>query len=411
MGVPSPILQAEPAASPLPGNPTLLHTIGLMSGTSLDGVDGVLMRWQPAPEVLASASRPLPAHLQAELLALNTSGPDELHRAAVAAHQLVGVYAEVALALCQQAGLRPQQVAALGAHGQTVRHHPPGARVRGQQAGASAKFPAYTLQLNQPALLAELTGIGVVHDFRSRDVAAGGQGAPLVPAFHAQVFGQPGRGVGVLNLGGMANLTWLPGNGQVLGSDTGPGNVLLDLWCQRHTGQPFDADGRWAATGTAHAGLLEYLLSEEPYFALSGPKSTGRDLFNAAWLDQALQDAARQPALADVAGLAPADVQATLVELTAASAAAAMPEAARLPGTELLVCGGGALNATLMAALQRRLPGCVVQPTSARGWPVQWVEAAAFAWLTWRFLHGQHGNEPSVTGAQGPRILGSWMPA
>lgn len=406
------------AHSPLPQG-TVLHTIGLMSGTSLDGVDGVLMRWHPTPEAVASVSLPLPAGLQAELLALNTSGPDELHRAAVAVDHLVRVYARAALALCQQAGLNPRDVAAVGAHGQTVRHHPPGALLRGQRAGASPDFPAYTLQLNQPALLAELTSMSVVHDFRSRDVAAGGQGAPLVPAFHAQVFGQPGRGVGVLNVGGMANLTWLPGNGQVLGSDTGPGNVLLDLWCQRHTGQPFDADGAWAATGKAHAGLLDYLLATEPYFALSGPKSTGRDLFNAAWLEQALQAAARQPALSGVAGLSPADIQATLVELTAASAAAAMPETARLPlaaqshepSIDLLVCGGGALNHTLMAALQRRLPGCTVQPTSACGWPVQWVEAAAFAWLTWRFLQGQHGNEPSVTGAQGPRILGSWVPA
>ncbi|MCU0931152.1 MAG: anhydro-N-acetylmuramic acid kinase [Serpentinimonas sp.] len=406
------------ALSPLSPSP-VVHTIGLMSGTSLDGVDGVLMRWHPAPEVLASVSLPLPAGLQAALLALNTPGQDELHRAAVAGDQLVRVYAQAALSLCQQAGLRPDEVAAVGAHGQTVRHHPPGAVLRGQRAGVSPDFPAYTLQLNQPALLAELTGLAVVHDFRSRDVAAGGQGAPLVPAFHAQVFGHPGRGVGVLNLGGMANLTWLPGDGQVLGSDTGPGNVLLDLWCQRHTGQPFDADGAWAASGKAHAGLLDYLLATEPYFALSGPKSTGRDLFNAAWLEQALQAATRQPGLSGVAGLSPADIQATLVELTAASAAAALPEAARAstarqgsgPGIELLVCGGGALNRTLMAALQRRLPGCVVQPTSARGWPVQWVEAAAFAWLTWRFLQGQHGNEPSVTGAQGPRILGSWVPA
>jgi anhydro-N-acetylmuramic acid kinase len=387
-----------------------------MSGTSLDGVDGVLMRWQPAPQVLASASLPLPAHLQAELLSLNSPGPDELHRAAVAAHQLVHVYADVALELCRVAGINPQDVSAVGAHGQTVRHHPPGARLRGQQAGATPDFPAYTLQLNNPALLAELTGMAVVHDFRSRDVAAGGQGAPLVPAFHAQVFGQAGHGVGVLNVGGMANLTWLPGNGQVLGSDTGPGNVLLDLWCLRHTGQPFDADGRWAATGAAHMGLLEYLLNSEPYFALAGPKSTGRDLFNAAWLDESLARAASQPGLSGVAGLSPAEVQATLVELTAASAAAAMPDAARngglpQPGMDMLVCGGGALNGSLMAALQRRLPGCKVQTTAARGWPVQWVEAAAFAWLAMRFLGGQHGNEPSVTGAQGPRILGSWVPA
>lgn len=376
-----------------------------MSGTSLDGVDGVFMSLVPGhAAVLAECSLPFPQALREELLALNHSGDDELHRAAVASHQLVLLYAQAVQSLLAQTGLAACDVRAIGAHGQTVRHHPPGAQLRQRTVSATtADFPPYTLQLNQPALLAELTGICVVADFRSRDMAAGGQGAPLVPAFHRQVFGRPGQATAVVNIGGMANLTALTADGRVLGLDTGPGNVLLDLWCARHTGQHFDANGAWSATGTVHGPLLTRLL-DEPYFAQAGIKSTGRDLFNAPWLEQHLTG------LEDVP---PADVQATLVALTAQTIARAIESQAwkESQPQEVLVCGGGARNDALMRALQQRLPGARVLGTAERGWPESLVEAAAFAWLAQQAIEGRPGNEPQVTGATGPRILGAIYPA
>lgn len=376
-----------------------------MSGTSLDGVDGVLVDFAVhPPRVLASHGLPLPERLRAELLALNRSGVDELHRGAVASHQLVLLYAQVVQALLQDSGLAAANVMAIGAHGQTVRHHPPGCTVREQTVRAQdPEFPPYTLQLNQPALLAELSGITVVADFRSRDLAAGGQGAPLVPAFHRQVFGRTDRSVAVVNIGGIANVTALPADGQVLGLDTGPGNVLLDLWCHRHTGAPYDEGGGWAAQGQVHAGLLQRLL-DEPYFARSGLKSTGRDLFHASWLQQRLEGFETVPAV---------DVQATLLALTAQSIATSigtMPWGGQALA-EVLVCGGGAHNRTLMGALQDLMPGCEVKTTAAQGWTVSLVEAAAFAWLARQTLSHLPGNLPEVTGARGPRILGAIYPA
>ncbi len=359
-----------------------------MSGTSLDGVDGVLMDLpdgQPA-RVLADASAPLPPDLRQELLALNTPGPNELHRAAVAACGLVAVYADVVSRLLRDSGTPAQAVRAMGAHGQTVRHAP------GHQ-------PGYTWQLNQPALLAEHTGITVVADFRSRDVAAGGQGAPLVPAFHRAVMGRPGQAVAIVNVGGMANVSALHASGLTQGCDSGPGNVLLDLWCQQHTGQAFDAGGAWAAQGQVHGGLLHTLLAE-PYFRPATVKSTGRDLFHGPWLDACLQS---------FPGLAAVDVQATLVELTARSIADTL---AHLGHWErVYVCGGGAHNRLLMERLQALMGSVPVATTAALGWPVSQVEAAAFAWLAQRALAGLPGNEPQVTGARGPRVLGAIYPA
>ena len=283
-----------------------------MSGTSLDGVDGVLVDFSPGD------SLPLRVHAHAhaafapayagELLALNSSGPDELHRAALCANALARVYAQVVADLLARAKLSPSQIRAIGAHGQTVRHRP------GEFDGIG-----YTLQLNNPALLAELSGIDVVADFRSRDVAAGGQGAPLVPAFHRAVFARPGETVAVLNLGGIGNLTVLAADGSTLGFDCGPGNALMDAWCQRHAGKAFDADGAWAASGGVIDALLR-ALQAEPFFAQAPPKSTGRDRFNPGWLDARIQ------AVSDAANpLRPQDVQATLTELTAWAAAEATP--------------------------------------------------------------------------------------
>lgn len=371
------------------------HFIGLMSGTSLDGVDGVLAHFdaQGRPAVQAHAHRPFAPALRDELLALNTPGPDELHRAALAANQLAEAQAEVVATLLRTAGLAPGQIRAIGAHGQTVRHRP------GEFDGLG-----YTLQLNQGALLAERSGIDVVCDFRSRDVAAGGQGAPLVPAFHARVFGQQAGPCAVLNLGGMANLTLLPGPGKaapVRGFDCGPGNVLLDFWIQRHLGHHYDDQGRWAAGGQVLPALLARLL-EAPFLQAAPPKSTGRDLFNPAWLDAWLGEAL---------GTAPAqDVQATLAEFTARCAADAL--LAEAAGTvQLLCCGGGALNTDLMRRLRTLLPAVRVRSTEAAGLPPLQVEAAAFAWLAWTFCHRQAGNRPEVTGARGLRVLGALYPA
>ena len=369
--------------------PSALY-IGLMSGTSLDGVDGVLADFSGARmRVLAHASQPLPEPLRAELLALNAPGENELHRAALAGNALVRCYAEVVAQLLQSQGLPASAVRAIGAHGQTVRHRP------GEFDGTG-----YTLQLNSPALLAERCGITVVADFRSRDVAAGGQGAPLVPAFHQGVFGQPGETVLVANIGGISNLSVLGADGSVLGFDCGPGNALMDFWCQRHTGQPYDDGGAWAATGQVLPALLQDLW-REPFFHQPPPKSTGRDLFHPDWLQVRLD---RYP------GAAPADVQATLTELTAK--AVAVSASSYINNSKLLtICGGGAFNAYLMQRLQALLPQLQVQTTDALGLPALQVEAAAFAWLARQALEGQPGNLESVTGARGARVLGGIYPA
>lgn len=363
--------------------------IGLMSGTSLDGVDGVLAEIdEHRVAVQAHRHRPFDDTLRAELLALNASGPDELHRAALAANGVARHYAEVVAGLLTDSGTDPALVVALGAHGQTVRHRP-----------LAFDGTGYTLQLLNAALLAERTGIDVVADFRSRDVAAGGQGAPLVPAFHARCFADAAADVAVLNLGGIANLTLLPAAGPVRGFDCGPGNALMDLWNLEHRGTAYDDGGRWAAGGRVDPALLTQWLAE-PFFALPPPKSTGRDLFHRGWLQ------ARLPA----AALPAQDVMATLAELTARSAADALRREA--PATaRLVVCGGGAFNAHLMARLAALLPGVAVQGSGSAGVPPDQVEALAFAWLAWAFDERRAGNLVAVTGAAGPRVLGALYPA
>ena len=369
--------------------------IGLMSGTSMDGVDGVLVDFgtgaHPAPHVVADAHVAMPPALGAEFLALNAPGPDELQRAALAANALARLQADVVGRLLAKAHVEPDAVRAVGSHGQTVRHRP------GEFDGTG-----FTLQLNNGALLAESCRIDVVCDFRSRDVAAGGQGAPLVPAFHRDVFGGTAPRA-VLNVGGIANLTLLPAtpSSTLGGFDTGPGNALMDHWCRLHTDAPYDDGGRWAAGGQVDGALLAELLADA-YFRKAPPKSTGRDLFNADWLAQAL---ARAPATR-----APADVQATLLELTARSAIDALR--AQAPATrELLVCGGGALNGALMARLAALWPGLAVATTDSAGLPAQQVEATAFAWLARQFCERLPGNHPGVTGAAGLRVLGALYPA
>ncbi|MGP1677034.1 MAG: anhydro-N-acetylmuramic acid kinase [Burkholderiales bacterium] len=358
--------------------------VGLMSGTSLDGVDAALVDFAArTPALIGTAYLPFPLPLKAELHALQAPGPNELDRAARAGNALSRLYAEAVLALLKQADIPPAVIRTCGCHGQTIRHRP--------DAG-------YSLQIGNPALLAELTGIGVVADFRSRDIAAGGQGAPLVPAFHAAVFGADARHRVIVNIGGIANLSDLPARGAVAGFDTEPGNVLLDLWIHRHLGKEHDSAGAWAQNGTVLAEVLAAMLAD-PYFVRRPPKSCGRDLFNSAWLEKfALQRAAAQ------------DVQATLAELSARSIAGAVDQ--HCPqADELYICGGGAHNLDLFERLRRSLPQCHIDTTAALGTDPDWVEAIAFAWLAKQTLAGRPSSLPAVTGAGGERILGAIYPA
>ena len=356
---------------------------GLMSGTSLDGVDAVVVDFSAGqPRTLATFWLPYPAAIRQQALQLQAAQHDEIHSAALLANELARCYAEAVREVLAGAGVDAAQVAAIGCHGQTIRHQP---------------AAGYSIQLNNPALLAELTGIAVVADFRSRDIAAGGQGAPLVPAFHAAVFADPQRHRVILNLGGIANLTDLNPGQPVRGFDCGPGNLLMDAWIERHRGQRYDEGGEWAAQGQVLPDLLQRLLADD-FFAASPPKSCGRDEFNSDWLDARLAGGER-----------PEDVQATLLELTAVSVAAAIGRWCGIP-RELFVCGGGARNDALMARLQHHLPDCRVAGTDSLGQPADGVEAVAFAWLAWRTLRGEPGNLAEVTGAAGPRVLGAIYP-
>ena len=358
-----------------------------MTGTSLDGIDAVLAAFPDGrPQARAHVHHLLADDLREALLSLNRPGDDELRRAAVAGQHLARACAAAVGDLLADAGVQARHVRAIGAHGQTVRHQP--------EAG-------YTIQVNAPATLAELTGIDVVADFRSRDVAAGGQGAPLAPAFHAAAFrGESPRAV--VNIGGISNLTGLPALGidaPVLGFDCGPGNVLIDAWAAEHLGEPVDRDGRWAAGGRVQAPLLAALL-DDPYFALAPPKSTGRDRFNPDWLEGRL---------ARVPGVDPQDVQATLTQLTAMVIGEAIgryyDEAA-----EVVVCGGGAFNANLMARLAEACSPRPVVSSAALGVAPDQVEALAFAWLAREFVERRCANLPAVTGAGGRRRLGALYP-
>jgi len=355
-----------------------------MSGTSADGVDAVLLDLSgPTPLQLAARYQAFAPELRQRILRLQSPSGDELHEAALLAGELSRAYAQCANALLAEAGVVAGDVCAIGCHGQTVRHRP--------DAG-------YTLQLVNGALLAELTRICVVCDLRSRDIAAGGQGAPLVPAFHAAVFADAKRHRVIANIGGIANLTDLPREGAVRGFDTGPGNVLLDAWAQQHLGTPHDENGQWAGGGRVLPKLLQTLL-EHPFFSRRPPKSTGREEFNLQWLRSKVSGSDR-----------PADVQATLAELTAVSLAQAV-RAYCSGAEEVYVCGGGAHNGALMAALTRNLADVPMDVTDKLGIAADWVEANAFAWLARRALMAQPGNLPTVTGASGPRVLGAIYPA
>jgi len=354
--------------------------IGLMSGTSLDGVDAVLADFSaPRPRLLAHHHRPFEIAIRHELLMLNQPGHDELRIAALAANNLARDYAVCVQALLDAANLSNDAVAAIGAHGQTVRHRPD---------------IGYTIQLMNGALLAELTGIDVVCDFRSRDIAAAGHGAPLAPAFHQAAFASRDVHRVIVNIGGIANVTDLPTNGTVSGFDCGPGNLLLDAWVQLHLHQPFDRDGAWASSGRVLPDLLKKLLTHE-FFRRVPPKSAGRETFNLEWLEPLLPK-----------NTEPADVQATLLALTAGTIADAV-EMFCHGACEVYLCGGGARNTALAKLLTEQMKDRKVAATDTLGIAAEHVEALAFAWLARRRLRGEPGNLPAVTGARGARVLGA----
>lgn len=358
--------------------------IGIMSGTSLDGVDAVLAEFADAgPHLLAHASLPFPDDLREQLLALNTAGESEIERGQLAGNALTRLYAECVYKLLKTSGLSASAICAIGSHGQTVRHRPD---------------LGFTVQIGNPALLAELSGICVVADFRSRDIAAGGQGAPLVAGFHQAVFGDAEKHRVIVNIGGISNLSDLPADGVVSGFDCGPGNLLMDGWTQRHLNQPFDKDGAWAASGTVIPQLLA-TLHAHPFFAMKPPRSTGRDDFNLPWLER------HTPPSADAA-----NVQATLLELSALAIAEAVDQYCA-NATEVYLCGGGAYNTSLFTRLKQLLGHRHLGRTNDLGVPATEVEAAAFAWLARQTLLGMPGNLPAVTGASGSRILGAIYPS
>jgi anhydro-N-acetylmuramic acid kinase len=368
--------------------------IGMMSGTSLDGIDAVLAELGPNGEtqLRGAVSAPFAPPLRQALLALQTPGDNEIHREHLAANALAMAYVDVVQQLLAKSKRHPSDITAIGAHGQTIRH----------QAGSNNVL-AYTHQTLNPALLAELTSIDVIADFRSRDLAAGGHGAPLVPAFHAQQFASD-KNTAVLNLGGIANLTLLPQNGAITGFDCGPGNMLMDAWIAKHQGKAFDRDGAWAAQGVVNDSLLDRMLAD-PFFTKAPPKSTGRDDFHLQWLEKQLGSNTYKAE----------DVQATLLRLTVTTALQSIHTYA--PQTEvLIVCGGGVHNTALLGELRERAQamfqhGLEIQSSEANGVDPQLVEALAFAWLAWAHKTKRPANLPAVTGASGPRILGACYPA
>ena len=371
--------------------------VGLISGTSADGIDAALVRFDDDStsalrcELMLGRTYPWQAAIRERLVALGQGGDarsiEELGTLDV---QIAEAFAAAAMQLLDEADIRAAAVAAIGSHGQTVRHRPAGARHDGQQ--------PFTMQLGDGNVIAERSGVSTVADFRRRDIAAGGHGAPLVPAFHAALLHSAQEDRAVLNLGGIANFTLLPALGDVRGFDTGPANALMDAWCERHRGEPFDADGAYAALGQVDPNLLARL-RDEPWFSLPPPKSTGREQFHLDWVQSRLAGYEQ-----------PQDVQATLLELSATTIVDALQ--AQQPATRrVLACGGGVRNTRLLDRIAALLPGVAVESTAVHGLDPDFVEAMAFAWLARQTLSGLPGNVPSVTGARGPRVLGVIYPA
>lgn len=361
-----------------------MYYIGLMSGTSMDGIDVALASLEPNHRrLIHSASYPYAPSLRKELQALCQPGPDEINRLGGADRQVAQAFAQATKDFLKTHQLEVRQIAAIGSHGQTIRHWPQGPH-------------GFSLQIGDGNTIACETGIPVVADFRKKDIALGGQGAPLVPAFHRDVFYSPTQRRAVVNIGGIANITTLLPDEKVRGWDTGPGNTLMDHWCRRHLNQAYDESGQWAASGCIQNELLQSLLSD-PYFSAQPPKSTGPEYFNLSWLQTHLHKLTRS--------LSAEDIQATLCELTIQSISQDLKQIKGLE--QVFICGGGAHNRHLLQGLAQTLPHLQLQTTSELGIDADGVEAMAFAWLAWAFQEKMNGNIPSVTGARRPAILGS----
>jgi len=367
--------------------------VGLLSGTSMDGIDAALVDCADGKiQLLATHEHPMPETVRNAIAAISHDGDNEIERLGVLDRELGALFGNAVQALLASANRRAEEIAAIGSHGQTIRHRPPSA--------GHCAATAFTLQVGDPNSIAEHTGITTVADFRRRDIAAGGEGAPLAPAFHAAAFAAPGQHRAVVNIGGIANATLLAGEELLGGFDTGPGNTLLDQWVQLHEGRSYDRDGNWSSEGEVIPALRDRLLAD-PYFTRSGPRSTGKEHFNMAWLDRALEQLPAQ---------SPRDVQATLADVTAQSIADGLSNT-DFTAEAVYVCGGGARNTDLMRRLYQKLAPATLETTVALGIEPEWVEAAAFGWLACRAIAGLSGNAAAVTGAAGPRILGGIYPA
>ena len=363
--------------------------VGVLSGTSMDGIDAALVRFDSQPELLGTFTLPFPSDVKEGLKTLSLPGDNEIDSFGRLDVRVGQLFAQAVQGLLEKAKIAPDFVRAIGSHGQTIRHRP-GMR------------PPFTLQIGDPNVIAAQTGIPVVADFRRKDLALGGQGAPLVPAFHEAVFRNPGQDRVVVNIGGIANLTSLPGNSEkhIRGFDTGPGNTLLDAWCHYTLGTPMDEDGKFAARGLNRPPLLASFLGD-PFFKAAPPKSTGLEYFSFSWIQKHL----------DGQNYDAADVQATLVRLTTESISTEIEKLPEIHQPTIFLCGGGARNPVLVDSLRTRLPQCSIQLSDALGVLGAWVEAMAFAWLAARYVDGLPGNCPPVTGASRPAVLGGlYMP-
>lgn len=363
------------------------YYIGLMSGTSVDSIDAALVDFSKSTgKVVSTYSLPVPQETKQNILALTLPGDNEISRMRELDQALAKLFSDAALATCKKSHISAREIKAIGSHGQTIRHYP-----------KTADTTGFSLQIADPNIIAECTGITTIADFRRRDIAAGGHGAPLAPAFHAAVFGNNEKSHIVINLGGIANLSYIPPQGDTIGFDSGPANILLDSWCQQHKQQAYDHNGLWAKSGEVSKRLLSKLL-DHPYFALPYPKSTGRETFNSQWLQGLLNNFDDD--------FDTNDVQATLLALTTQSIAQAVEQLDRANAAAVYICGGGAKNETLMHQLGTQLAPRKLDTTTALGIEPEWVECAAFAWLAKQTMEHQPSNLPTVTGAKRPVILG-----
>lgn len=371
------------------------YTIGLLSGTSADAIDGILVKWvADKPQLVCTHSLDIPEKTRTMVFDLAVTGQNEIEKIRHLDYEFAQLFSQTALSLCKQAEIKTSEILAIGSHGQTIRHYPP--------SDSTTEAQGFSLQIGDPNIIANNTGITTVADFRRRDIAAGGHGAPLAPSLHKVLFQSQSINRIILNTGGIANITYLPTEGVTIGFDTGPANGLMDSWCLLHKNEPYDKDGDWAASGNIQSAVVEKLLSH-PYFSLPYPKSTGREDFNLPWLQEQLSQLKGH--------FEPADIQASLLALSVESIAAAIEGITGNKAYEIYICGGGAHNRTFCDRLEQRLKPQLLASTQALGLDEDWVEATCFAWMAKQTMAGKTSNLPSVTGADKEVVLGGIYPA